>query len=146
MSRSSERHAHSSQGPADMMKAVWYHGLHASFAAEFSLDTELQMVRTLDQNFMQIKALLGANTVLLRLMDQDAWCGQYGGGFSYNPAADPPQVLIDYGDGTPPFRVSTRPDFMIRRSVLQEIVLSIARKYELDVIFVIELSEYHANI
>jgi hypothetical protein len=46
-------------------------------------------------------------------MDQDSWCGQYGGGFSYNPAADPPQVLIDYKDGTPPFPVSTRPDLMI---------------------------------
>ena len=72
-----------------MIKAVWYHPLRASFAAEFDLNTELQMVRTLDQNFMQIKTLLGANTVLIRLTDQDSWCGQYGGGFSYNPAADP---------------------------------------------------------
>ena len=128
-----------------MIKAVWYQALRASFAAEFALDSELQMVRTLGQNFEQIKTLLGANTVLIRLMDQDAWCGQYGGGFSYNPAADPRQVLIDYKDGTPPFLVHTRPDFMIRRSVAQEIILSIAHKYELDVVFVIELSDYHAN-
>jgi len=109
-----------------MIKGVWYQALRASFAAEFALDSELQMVRTLDQNFGQIKTLLGANTVLIRLMDQDAWCGQYGGGFSYNPEADPRQVLIDYKDGTPPFLVQTRPDFMIRRSVAQEIILSIA--------------------
>jgi hypothetical protein len=68
-----------------------------------------------------------------------------GGGFSDNPAAEPPQVLIDYRDGTPPFSVLTRPDFMIRRSVAQEIILSIAQKYELDVVFVIEPSEYHAD-
>jgi hypothetical protein len=109
-----------------MIKAVWYQALRASFAAEFALDSELQMVRTLGQNFEQIKTLLGANTVLIRLMDQDARCGQYGGGFSYNPEADPRQVLIDYKDGTPPFLVQTRPDFMIRRSVAQEIILSIA--------------------
>jgi hypothetical protein len=78
-------------------------------------------------------------------MDQDDWCGQFGGGFSYNPAADPPQVSIDYKDGTPPFPEPTRPDFMIRRSVAEEVILSIANKYGLDVVFVIELSDYHVN-
>jgi len=128
------------------MKAVWRQAFRSSFAPEFGDATQLQMVRTLDQNFSQIKNVLGANTVVVRLMDQDACCGQYGGGFSYNPASDPAEVIIDYGDGTAPFPVPTRPDFMLGRSVAQEIILSIAQKHGLDVVFAIELSGYHVNI
>jgi hypothetical protein len=111
-------------------KVVWYRPLQASFWSQLADDTgsgttpRMASVRTLDQNFQKIKLNLKANTVALAVPDDGSWQSQYGGGFSYDPHRRPsPQ-----------------------KAVAMEIVLAIANKHGLKVIFAINFSEYRRFI
>ncbi|MBI1746732.1 MAG: hypothetical protein HYR55_09110 [Acidobacteria bacterium] len=104
-------------------KAVFYRPAHAAFVAELADDTpptpfggptpREQAIQTLDQNFGLIAQNLHANRIVIALSDDDSWQSQFGGGWSYDPVARPkPQT-----------------------GVAQEIILSIANKWGLKVIF-----------
>jgi hypothetical protein len=90
-------------------------------------------VQNLYYNFQFIQSNLHANTIMIRLADQDGFHGQYGGGWSYNPGSNPP---IANGN-------VTRPDSMIGRAIAQELILTVASLQGLKVIFVINPSAHH---
>lgn len=108
-------------------KAVFYNPARASFVAELADDIgpsptpREAAILTLDNNFGRIRNDLRANAVIIVLADEDGFHGQFGGGWSYDPCNRPkPQT-----------------------SVAQEIILAIAHKYDLKVIFLIGFSGYH---
>jgi hypothetical protein len=114
------------------LKAVWYQASRSSLFGELAdtsnhgntLTPRQAAIETLDDNFSYIAGTLKANAVLIRLGDDDDWFSQYGGGMPYDPDNNPaPQ-----------------------KAVGEEIVLSLANKHGLKVIFAIDFSGYHINI
>jgi hypothetical protein len=127
-------------------KAVWYQPDRASFAAEAGDPTvqqgnanppQLVFIQNLYNNFQYIRNTLNANAVIVRLSDQDDWFGQYGGGWSYNPAT----VGGAYQSLVGPNYQS----FMAGRAITQELILSMANAVGLKVIFGIEPSQHHGD-
>jgi ricin-type beta-trefoil lectin protein len=111
-------------------KAVWYRPAKDSLMVELADDTgssptpREQALLTLDDNFCRVANVLHANAVIVRLFDEDSFASQYGGGFTYDAHARPKQ------------------DF----SVAQELIVSVAQKYGLKVIFVMSISSYHIDV
>ncbi len=111
-------------------KAVWYKPVKSSLMGELADDTgpaptpRHQAVLSLDQNFYGIAVNMHANSIVIRLVDDDAYPSQYGSGMSYDPKGRP------------------KPQF----AVAQELIVSVAAKYGLKVIFAINTSDYHINV
>ena len=111
-------------------KAVWYRPTHQAFVAELADDTPSSpfggspreaVIASVDQNFMQISQTLRANAVVINLNDDDTYAAAWGGGWSYDPCNRPkPQ-----------------------NAVAQEIILSLANKWGLKVIFEVNFSNWH---
>ena len=114
-------------------KGIWYRSSRASFFGELMDDVKPSgatyspreaAILDLDQNFSALKNQLAANAVVIRLPDDDGWQAQSGGVASYDPAGRPREET----------------------GVAQEIILAVANKYGLKVIFVIEPSYYKRQV
>src|SRR5262249_7592387 len=114
-------------------KGVWYRPARASFLVELMDDVKASgatyspreaAILDLDQNFSAIKSQLAANSVVVRLPDDDSFWAQVGCCATYDPISRPRQET----------------------GVAEEIILSIANKYGLKVIFVVEPSPYKRNV
>lgn len=109
-------------------KAVFYKPSMASFWVELADDTGSSptprefALQTVDQNFQSIENL-HANAVVVYLPDEDSWQSQYGGGFTYDPVERP------------------KPQF----AVAQELLVTLAAKHNLKVIFQINFSTWHMS-
>lgn len=113
------------------LKAVWYMPSRGTLLRELMDDAvrtppgispRRAAVISMDQTFYKIKSDLHANAIIIKVSDRDAWQGRHYGGLTYNPIE--------------------RPD----TGVWQELILSIADKHGLEVIFDIQPSEYHLNV
>jgi hypothetical protein len=85
-------------------------------------------VRSLYQEFSQVSSLLGANTIIFRLIDEGQYPGQYGCGVPYNPNL--------------PADINRKPGI----AVAEETILNVASHFHLKVIFTIEPSFYHRYV
>jgi hypothetical protein len=67
-------------------KGVWYRPHQGAFIGQLADDTgpsptpREAAIETLEQNFWAIRYVMNANTVIVRLPDDDDWQGKWGGG------------------------------------------------------------------
>lgn len=113
-----------------MIKAVWFSPIRNTFFAEIADDTPFPgtqvsprsiAVANLEANLKAVSEMLRATHVIIRLGDDDGFVAQYGGGFPYDPVARPRPKMAE----------------------AQEIVVSTAAWYGLQVIFAIDFSHFH---
>ena len=111
-------------------KAFWYRPAHAGFWRELadtsipagaSISPQQAAVESIDSNFYGIATVIHANAVVVRLYDEDTgWVQIFDGGFSYNPKHR--RTLSPVG---------------------MEIISALAAKWNLRVIWQIDVSDYH---
>lgn len=110
------------------LKAIFYKTSMASFWGELADDTgpsptpREYALWTINQNFQAIAAG-NANSIVVYLPDEDSWQSQYGGGFSYDPVRRP------------------KPQF----AIAQELLITLAAKHNLRVIFQVNPSTWHMS-
>ncbi len=152
-------------------KAVWYSAVRTTLSAEIADDisrpptcpgnigvtcTPQELaIRTIRDNFTFIRDSLHANTILVRLWDQDSYAGQYGGGFAYNPRGVPATMTgtttnVEGGepqpvDPHPTLACTAEPGCMMKRALTQEVMLTIANSLGLKIIFALDFNQFHSN-
>src|ERR1700733_11493785 len=110
------------------LKAVFYKPAMASLWVQLADDSgpsptpREYTLRTLDQNFQSFQDA-HATAIVVYLPDEDSWQSQFGGGFSYDPIGRP------------------KPQF----GVAQELLITVAAKHNLKVIFEICFSTWHMS-